>query len=339
MKEARQGDSAVNLCTIPVTPHAIGFIKVACADDPQFGEARTRNEFLITQRHHDDRQGQPRLAAHPLQQKLATGEGEAKKVTEIPIRLFFNKASNAIGIKYQAYSTPGNIPVCAGDGKKARRLQLAADNTQTILELPCPGPELCELVEAGKATCRRQVRMAVQIEGQDDFLSVFEVRSSSLNTYRALKAQLQLIERRFGGLRHVPLKLALWQASNEASNFDPFSLMRLVLDAPSELDAMNAARAARKALADGEINDDVDGLHSEVSDDENFVGTDLDFLAVREFYLDPTGRPGRGVTPEVGRQVSAGGSAMSLASVADAAIESAVRRARARSSEALTMSP
>jgi len=70
MKEARQGDSAVNLTTIPVTPHAIGFIKVACVDDPQFGEARTRNEFLITQRHHEDRERQPRLAAHPLQQKL-----------------------------------------------------------------------------------------------------------------------------------------------------------------------------------------------------------------------------------------------------------------------------
>jgi len=140
------------------------------------------------------------------------------------------------------------MPVCAGDGKHAKRIERAADNTQTLVELTCPGPDLCDLVQSGNAICRRQVRMAVQIEGQDDPLSVFEVRSSSLNTYRALKAQLQLIEKRFGGLRHVPLKLALWQASNEASGFEPFSLMRLVLDAASESEAIRTVQAVRKDL-------------------------------------------------------------------------------------------
>lgn len=327
----------MNLSTIPVTPHALGFIKVACEDDPLFGEARTRNEFLITQRHHEGANGQPELAAHPLQEKLAAqGEGEAKKVTEIPIRLFFNKTFNAITIKYQAYSTPGNIPVCAGDGKNAKRVERAADNTQTIAEVPCPGPELCSLVQSGQASCRRQVRMSVQIEGQGDPFSVFEVRSSSLNTYRALKAQLQLIEKRFGGLRHVPLKLALWQASNEASSFEPFSLMRLVLDAASEAEAMKVIKAARKELQDAEINDDLDGINSEESDDEHFVGAGLDFQAVREFYADASRRPGaEGVTPRtVARPLPHGASSMALASVASAAIESAVRRAGPAPTEA-----
>lgn len=318
----------MNLSTISVTPHALGFIKVACDDDALFGEPRTRSEFLITQRHHAGAQGQPRLAAHPLQDKLGTqAEGEPKKVVEIPIRMFFNKSSAAIAIKYQAYTTPGNMPVCVGDGKNARRIERAADSTQTMAVVPCPGPELCSLVQAGQASCRRQVQMSVQIEGQDDPFSVFEVRSSSLNTYRALKAQLQLIEKRFGGLRHVPLKLALWQASNEASSFEPFSLMRLVLDAPSEVEAMRSVKAARQALLDAEINDDVDSINSEESQDEHFVGAGLDFQAVREFHADATRRPGaEGVTPRtVARQLLHSGSPVALAAVAGAAIENAVR--------------
>lgn len=325
----------MNLNTIPVTPHALGFIKIACDDDPLFGEARTRNEFVITQRYHATSETQAKLALHPLQEKLAKGEdGEAKKVTEIPIRLLFNKTENAIGIRYQAYSTPGNIPVCAGDGKNAKRLERAADNTQTMADVACPGPELCDLVLTGKAVCRRQVRMTVQVEGQNDPFSVFEVRSSSINTYRALKAQLQLIERRFHGLRHVPLKLALWQASNEASSFEPFSLMRLELDAENEAAAMQAASCARKALHDAGIDDDVDAVGNDEGDAETFLGATLDYPAVREFYADATRRPGaEGVTPRtVNRHHAAGTGA--LAGVANAAIEDAVRKTATGPTEA-----
>jgi hypothetical protein len=324
----------MNLSTIPVTPHALGFIKVACEDDPLFGETRTRNEFLITQRHHVSAEP-TKLAPHPLQEKLATaGDHGAKKLVEIPIRVFFNKVSNAISIRYQAYSTPGNIPVCAGDGKNAKRLERAADGTPTLAEVPCPGPELCELVQSGRAACRRQVRMAVQVEGQNDPLSVFEVRTSSLNTYRALKAQLQLIERRFNGLRHVPLKLGLWQASNEASGFEPFSLMRLEL-AGTEAEAMTVAKAVRDELKAAGINDDVDDIHGEQGNDEAFAGVALDFQAMREFYAADAGRrPG---TQEVNpRSVGRSQRTADLAGLAGAAIENAMRLAACPPSEVAT---
>lgn len=331
----------MNLSTIPVTPHAIGFIKVACDDDPLFGEARTRNEFVITQRHHVAGDTQPKLAPHPLQVSLAkSADGETKKVTEIPIRLFFNKASNAISIRYQAYSKPGNVPVCAGDGKNAKRITLAADQTQTVIETACPGPELCALVQSGQAECRRQVRMSVQIEGQNDPFSVFEVRSSSINTYRALKAQLQLIDRRFGGLRHVPLKLALWQASNEASSYEPFSLMRLELDAPDEAEAMKAARARREGLKEAGIDDDMDAVNSDEGDTESFLAATLDYPAVREFYAaDAARRPGaEAITPRTAtrhQQHAAG----ALANIAGAAIENAVRLGSGATDAAAAGSP
>lgn len=325
----------MNLSTIPVTPHALGFIKVACDDDPMFGESRTRNEFLITERHHQpgasssDGKLPPKLAPHPLQAKLAAAQadGETQAVKEIPIRLYFNRVENAISIRYQAYRTPGNMPVCSGDGKNAKRLVLAADNTATLQDVSCPAPERCPLVSSGEAACRRQVRMPVQIEGQNDPLSVFEVRTSSLNTYRALKAQLQLIGKRFGGLRHVPLKLTLWQASNEASSYEPFSLMRLVLDAPTEREAMQKTKESRDELIAAGIQDDTDAIVAEEEGvDGAFEGGALDFQAVSEFY-HPTGRRQgtEAVTPHTVASVR-GRTASGLAGVANAAIEEAVRR-------------
>lgn len=282
----------MNLSAIAIAPHAEGFIKVACEDDPLFGEARTKNEFLITARHHEGSGEPAKLAAHPIRTDLAkpAGEGGEPKVTEIPIRLFFNKAANSLSIRYQAYETEGNRPVCSGDGKDARRLTLAADNTPTFQELPCPGPELCDLVASGKAVCRRQVRMPVQIEGQSNPLSVFEVRTSSLNTYRALRAQLQLIEHQFGGLRHVPLKLTLWRASNELSNFQPFSLMQLQLDAKSTTDAMKAVKQKRDEITAAGLNDDIDAMLTVGESEDAFIAAAVDFPGVSEFYSADAGR-------------------------------------------------
>lgn len=296
----------MNLDTIAVAPHAQGFIKVAREDDPMF-QTSTRNEFLITLRHHAQGSGNPALAPHPIAATVGTkGEDDQPSVVkEIPIRLYFNRTDKALSIRYQAYASEGVRPVCSGNGKTAKRLTLAADQTPTLQEIACPGPDLCDLVTSGKAVCRRQVRMAVQIVGQNDPLSVFEVRSSSLNTYRALKAQLHLVEKKFGGLRHVPLKLALWQSSNELSSYQPFDLMRLVLDASSEIEAMQAVKKAREELATAGICDEVDEVVDEVSNDEAFGTASLDFQAVTEFYTTSGRRAGtEAMTPTRARTVS-----------------------------------
>lgn len=318
----------MNLDNICTTPHAQGFIKVACELDPAFGDRRTLNEFVVTTRHHEQEANEPRLAKHPITEKLATPkeEGEGRAVREIPIRLFFNKAQNALGIKYQAYGSPGNAPVCAGNGKSARRVVRAGDGTQTLQELACLGPELCDLVQSGQAKCTRQVRMTVQIEGQDDPLSVFEVRSSSLNTYKALRGQLKLIESRFGGLRHVPLKLTIWQGSNEASSYKLFSLMSLELDAPSEIEAMNTARKAREELLAAGIDDDVDqALAPADGDEEEGLLAAADFQAVREFYEAAVRREGAElVTPATVQRRR--GIPAELGTAANVAFSNAVRQ-------------
>lgn len=311
----------MNLKTIAIPPYAEGFIKIACETDPALSDrARTRNEFLIMARHHVEGASgfgdmPPALAAHPLAEKLAVDDAQAgrKVVREIPIRLFFNKADHAISISYQAFSASG-VPVCAGNGRDALRLELAADSTSTTTTVACPGPERCAFATSQEGmSCRRQVRMDVQIKDQPNPFTTFQVRTSSLNSYRALKSQLQIIEKMFGGLRHVPLKLTLWQASNDASKYEPFDLMRLDLDAPGILEAKKATQEARQALIDAGIADDFDSERDSDSEaSEVILGIPtLDYQAMGELYATQAQRrkmgdrsqpPGRGFADSVLQQ-------------------------------------
>lgn len=310
----------MNLQNIVIAPHAEGFIKVACEIDPLFSEQpRTRNEFLITARHHTGEQpasveSAPPLAEHPIRAKLAKPAegGESAQLDEIPIKLFFNKADKAIKINYQAFDANDKVraPVCSGNGRDATRLMFGEDGAPTQQQVACAGPERCEFVASGQAICRRQVRMSVQIDGQDNPFSVFEVRTSSINSYRALRAQLGVIEKRFGGLRHVPLKLTLWQASNEASGYQPFTLMQLTLNAASEVEAMQAAKTARDQLQAAGLDDDVDAALDPMDSAEEFGLPTLEYQGVSEFYSEPVSRrPGTQGAAPAQRSVRSGAAA------------------------------
>lgn len=310
----------MNLQSIVIAPHAEGFIKVACEADPLFSEQpRTRNEFLITARHHTGEQpasveSAPPLAEHPIRAKLAKQPdgGEPAPLQEIPIKLFFNRADKAIKINYQAFDNSSNLraPVCSGDGRNAKRVIVADDGAPTLQEIACPGPERCDFVASGKAICRRQVRMSVQIDGQDNPFSVFEVRTSSINSYRALRAQLTMIEKRFNGLRHVPLKLTLWQASNEASSYQPFTLMQLALNAKDEAEAMQTAKTARDQLQAAGLDDDVDAALDPMDSAKEFGLPTLEYQGGSEFYSEPVSRrPGTQGAAPAQRSVRSGAAA------------------------------
>ncbi|MDO9507553.1 MAG: hypothetical protein Q7J50_19610, partial [Hydrogenophaga sp.] len=161
------------------------------------------------------------------------------------------------------------------------------------------------------------------IVGQDDPLSVFEVRSGSLNNYRTLAAQLKIVERRYGGLRHVPLKLTMWQASNQASNYEAFDLMRLSIGAPTEAQAMEQAKKAREQVAADGLVDDMDDLF--ITGDERPTFAELmadDFQMVRDFYEESPVRPNAvkhsGRSPVRAAAIMDGGVSMASSMIADA---------------------
>lgn len=257
---------------------------------------------------------------------------EANAIVEVPVKMFFNKTDNAITANYRAYDTGTGAPLCTGDGKNARRLSEAGDTTQTITQVPCPGPDRCAFAQAAGNACRRQVKMVVQIDGQDDLLSVFEVRSSSINNFRSLTAQLRMIELRFAGLRHVPLKLQMWKASSVASNYQPFDLLRLSINAASDADAMATVKQARDAASAHGMVDEFDTVFEGAGGEQNAMELQGDdFQRVSDFY-EPT-RVARRVTQQrIGSATATEAARESAGSV----IADAVRRAtenRTRASE------
>lgn len=325
----------MNLKNIKIEPFAQGIIKIDSTTDEMTGDVRTLNHMVVCSRQHaSEPSDMPKLAPHPIHEGLLHGvepNADAQRIVEIPIKMFFDKTENSIAIKYQAFSSDG-VPVCSGNGKSCMRLTKCADDTDTYEQHACMGSEQCGFASLSDVKCRRQVKMVVQIDGQDDELSVFQVRSSSLNSYRTLQAQLKMIESRCGGLRHVPLKLTLWQASNQASQYQPFDLFRLSFNAASEVQALKLARAKRLEIQEAGIIDATDEIFASAGD-EDLNGLE-DFTLVSDFYdSEPAIR--RGPKPSASLKDSLGGNAKSEASVgiAHALIRQAVLGAASQASE------
>lgn len=275
----------MNLNTIPVRPFVEGIIRIAATTQPGGERVIFDGTMEILARHHQKREPDqiviPHLSQHGITSVLMekSKNKETGKLVEVPIRMFFGKTKNALTAAFQAYDANGK-PICRGDGQQAKRTSVSEDGIHAVVDVPCVGPNNCPLVASGQARCQRQVCMTVQIEGQDNPLSTFEVRSSSYNTFKTLKGQLEMVERRFGGLRHVPLKLQMWKTSNQASAYETFDVFKLALDASTEIEAMKAAKSARQAELDAGLADDVDETYSASPEG---VGED-DFEIVTDFY-------------------------------------------------------
>jgi hypothetical protein len=130
------------------------------------------------------------------------------------------------------------------------------------------------------------------------------------------------------------LKLALWQGSNEASAYRAFSLMRLELNAASEIEAHQAAKKARQELTEAGLNDDVDEALCPLDgeDDEALISA-ADFQAVREFYEAPVVRR-EGTEPVTSTVGSRRRSKVDLGNAGASAISAAVRQSGAATSTA-----
>lgn len=275
----------MNLDTLPIRPFNDGFIRVATQQEIESGKVTFYGSMEVLARHHEDRVPakvmEPRLQSHAIQSQLMElkPNKEAGKLVEIPIRLFFNKTDSALSASYLAYDADGK-PMCAGDGTTAQRSDQTEQGHSVMVETACVGPEKCVYANSGTVQCRRQVSMTCQIVGQSDPLSVFEVRSSSFNAFNTLRAQLQLVEHRFGGLRHVPLKLQLWQKSCRASDLVAFDVFKLTLDAADEVAAMKSAVRSRQDETEAGLRQDIDSIFGKPST----MLLDDDFEAMKDFY-------------------------------------------------------
>lgn len=278
----------MNLNDIKARPFVEGTIRAEANTDPARSDRLVfTNTIEILSRHHEPAQGVegevPKLAAHSIAKEVADlDRNKAQgKIVEVPVRMFFKKAESTLSIAYQAFTADG-MAVCRGNGVKAKRIAVAPEGRTVTAEVECAGAETCDFACSGQATCRRQVSMALQIKGQDNPLSVFELRSTSINTYKTLLGQLTMLEKRFGGLRHIPLKLQLWQASNQLSQYEVFDAFSLALDAPSEIEAMKEAKKHREEEVAAGLDEDIDSVFASLG--EGDAGASDDFVLIQDFY-------------------------------------------------------
>ena len=153
--------------------------------------------------------------------------------------------------------------ICAGDGENfCRTSQIAGQATSGA----CTGPDSCGYANNGQVRCHFKVRLKVQIDGQTDPFSVFELQSGSINTYRTLSAKLNLMHAAFGGkLRHVPLNLTIWNKSSSESTYLPFYCADLKL-AENETMATAIKKANDGATADTNAGLAIDAMEASVKE-------------------------------------------------------------------------
>jgi hypothetical protein len=210
----------MKLNDIQLIPHIEGYV---FAQMEEGGPA-----LVMTGTVHDTlREGAERqYVKHPLHDKVAA-QGALKS---IPVRVLFDTPESNIMARYEAWSTHEGEPTCIGDGESGKRLDSVTGAWQAV---PCRGPGLCEAARTGKQKCALTARMRMRVDCQDDQLSVFELRTNSLNSYASIRGTLAQLKATYGHLRGLPLELKPWQKSTRGSSFEPFACVRVAL-APGE---------------------------------------------------------------------------------------------------------
>lgn len=229
----------------PVGPHIEGFVRFA--HEGEGDDFKQLDHFEVLGRAHGHAVSEttvvaPRLKPHAIAGQLQKAE---EKLRAIPVKLVFDKPENNLSAKYEAYDLEMGRLSCVGDGDTATRASFADGTTSST---QCRGPDACEHANAKGVRCSLHVRLKVQIEGQTDPFSVFELQSSGINTYRTLAAKLTMMYAAFGRLRHVPLELGIYEKSSPLSQYEPFYVADLKLRAGMSIDA--AHDQAKKAASE-----------------------------------------------------------------------------------------
>lgn len=265
---------------ITITPPLLGRITMGHTEtkggDDDKGRPQKDDHFTITTlRQNPDRSWE----VHPIQATLVKGKD---KLLQIPVKIAYNDPTLTLNNAYSCFDTEkktvGRV-LCTGDGVKARRS--TAEGVQTIA---CPRPEACEYGQQYR--CKNMTRAYFQIDGQDDDLGMFVLRSAGRNTLDALAGRLARLAGLSGGqLAGMPLMLAIKVKTTAQSFRKPFWYADLVFrPGMGMIETVQAARqyqkhlaeaglsleemegAIREGLANGDFADEIEDIDEWVSD-------------------------------------------------------------------------
>lgn len=185
---------------------------------------------------------------HPIIKKI----GKAKeKLTAIPVRIAYNDPNLSLHNRFTCFDQKNGRTLCSGNGATARRA--TEDGVQTI---DCPRPDNCTYGTTNR--CKSFSRFYIRIEGQDDELGVFVLRTASHNSLDRLGGRLNQLHGLTGGLTAgMPMLLTINAKTSAMSYRKPFWFADLV-----QRPGMSLAEAAKQAREWQEGNNGI-GLSQE----------------------------------------------------------------------------
>ena len=215
---------------------------------------------------------------HPLQKSFVKGK---EKLRAIPVRIAYNDPSLNLNNSFSAFDTKTGRVLCAGNGEKARRV-----TEEGVKEIVCSRPEACEYGQ--RTRCKNMSRAYFRIEGQDDELGTFILRSTSYNTLNSLATRIgQLHELTGGKIAGMPMLLVMRTKTTTQSFREPIQYADLVTrDGMTLLEAVAEAKKFQEdftsvglsidkmeesliaGLANSDFADDVEDLDEWISDED-----------------------------------------------------------------------
>lgn len=175
--------------------------------------------FKVTQTYHEQRveKIQPEYVLHPVSEKLRG----SNSLRSIPVKVLFDTPRLNMTGRYEAWSDlcPSG-PVCVGDGEKAKVFN---QETGAWSAMPCRGPGLCPRAALNDVTCSFRARMPVEIVHESCKGKIFEFRTNSLNSFKALIGAMQKEFVLQGALRHINFNLVGWVKSSPVSHYESFA--------------------------------------------------------------------------------------------------------------------
>lgn len=215
---------------------------------------------------------------HPLQKTLTKGE---EKLRAIPVRIAYNDVNLNLHNSFSAFDPQKGRALCVGNGTRARRI-----TEDGVKEIDCPRPEACEYGQ--RQRCKNFSRAYFRVEGQEDELGAFILRTTSFNSLERLGSRLNQLSGLTGGrIANMPMLLVLETKTTSQSFREPIYFADLVtrpgmriLDAVKEArdyqEAMEQAglsiegqeEALRAGLANSDFADDLEDADEWLSDDD-----------------------------------------------------------------------
>lgn len=187
---------------------------------------------------------------HPLQKTLTKGE---EKLRAIPVRIAYNDVNLNLHNSFSAFDPQKGRALCVGNGDRARRI-----TEDGVKEMVCPRPEACEYGQ--RQRCKNFSRAYFRVEGQEDELGAFILRTTSFNSLDRLGSRLNQLSGLTGGrIANMPMLLILETKTTTQSFREPIYFADLVTRPGMKiLDAVKEAREYQEAMEQAGLS--IEGL-------------------------------------------------------------------------------